>query len=51
LTEKELLKIAKPASRSLKLANLSSNALEILRILMESVQPHGFELKKLLPLA
>jgi len=46
LTEKEIPKIAKSRYRYLKSVNLSSNALEILRIIMESVQPPVFELKK-----
>jgi len=44
LTEKGLLKTAKSLSRSLKSENLSSNALEIFRIIMESAQRHDFEL-------
>jgi len=43
LTVKGLLKIAKPVSSFIEWS-------EILRIIMESVQPHGFQLKSSLPL-
>jgi len=46
LTEKVQLKIAKSVSGSFKSENISSNALEILCILMEYTQTHSaFELK------